>query len=88
MPLNLFMSTSTDLYVLLYSQSQNCFHIETASAMIRKNLRMYLNGKSGDYVTLAIGASHDEMHDLRRQIVAARNGGSVTDGLEWQEIDD
>ncbi|ECD3235395.1 hypothetical protein EZW88_13985 [Salmonella enterica subsp. enterica serovar Bredeney] len=87
MPSNLFISTSTDLYVLLYSQSQNCFHIETASAMIRKNLRMYLNGKSGDYVTLAMGSSRDEMHDLRRQIVAARNGGTVIDGLEWQEID-
>lgn len=56
--------------------------------MIRKNLRSYLNGKSGDYVTLAIGASRDEMHDLKRQIVAARNTGSVIDGLEWQEIDD
>ncbi len=55
--------------------------------MIRKNLRMYLNGKSGDYVTLAMGSSRDEMHDLRRQIVAARNGGTVIDGLEWQEID-
>ncbi|ECD2401262.1 hypothetical protein EW445_20210 [Salmonella enterica subsp. enterica serovar Newport] len=87
MPSNLFISTPTDLYVLLYSQSQNCFHIETASAMIRKNLRMYLNGKSGDYVTLAMGSSRDEMHDLRRQIVAARNGGTVIDGLEWQEIE-
>ncbi|GEM_PF-6035822 len=56
--------------------------------MIRKNLRMYLNGKSGDYVTLAIGSSRDEMHDLRRQIVAARNGGTVIDGLEWLEIDE
>ncbi|ECC1693751.1 hypothetical protein FNI78_14420 [Salmonella enterica subsp. salamae] len=87
MPSNLFISTPTDLYVLLYSQSQNCFHIETASAMIRKNLRMYLNGKSGDYVTLAMGSSRDEMHDLRRQIVAARNSGTVIDGLEWQETD-
>lgn len=85
---NLFMSAPTDLYVLLYSQSQNCFHIETASAMIRKNLRMYLNGKSGDYVTLAMGSSRDEMHDLRRQIVAARNAGTVIDGLEWQEVDE
>ncbi|MBE0071482.1 hypothetical protein FOT46_07240 [Citrobacter freundii] len=85
---SLFMASSADLYVLLYSESQKCFHIETTSAMIRKNLRMYLNGKSGDYVTLAMGSSRDEMHDLRRQIVAARNAGTVIDGLEWQEADD
>ncbi|EBY2669465.1 hypothetical protein GB832_18660 [Salmonella enterica] len=84
---NLFMASSADLYVLLYSESQGCFHIETASAMIRKNLRMYLTGKSGDYVVLAMGSSRDEMHDLRRQIVAARNDGAVIDGLEWQETD-
>lgn len=56
--------------------------------MIRKNLRMYLNGKSGDYVTLAIGASRDEMHDLRRQIIVARDAGAVIDGLEWREADE
>ncbi|BDB47337.1 hypothetical protein HIM67_004704 [Escherichia coli] len=35
---NFFMASSADLYVLLYSESQKCFHIETVSAMIDNQL--------------------------------------------------
>lgn len=60
------------MYVLLYSESQGCFHIETVAAMIDKNVRMYLDGRRGDYVTLAFGSTVEEMRDIRRQLVSRR----------------
>ncbi|ECJ2444976.1 hypothetical protein FNI96_20875 [Salmonella enterica subsp. diarizonae] len=69
---NLFMASSADLYVLLYSESQKCFHIETVAAMIDKNVRMYLDGRSGDYVTLTFGSTVEELREIRRQLVEKR----------------
>ncbi|EBZ9516038.1 hypothetical protein EH138_17795 [Salmonella enterica subsp. enterica serovar Eastbourne] len=77
MPSNLFISTPTDLYVLLYSESQKCFHIETVAAMVDKNVRMYLNGKSGDYVPLAFGATVEELREIRHQLVGKRGDTDV-----------
>ncbi|ECC9707406.1 hypothetical protein DS660_24635 [Salmonella enterica subsp. salamae] len=71
------MASSADLYVLLYSQSQNCFHIETVAAMIDKNARMYLDGRRGDYVTLAIGSTVEELREIRHRLVEQR-GDSVS----------
>ncbi len=69
---NLFMASSADMYVLLYSESQKCFHIETVSAMVERNVRMYLDGRSGDYVTLAFGSSVEELREIRSQLVEKR----------------
>lgn len=60
------------MYVLLYSASQDCFHIETVTAMVDKNIRMYLDGRRGDYITLAIGSTVEEMREIKRQLVARR----------------
>ena len=43
---NFFMVSSADLYVLLYSESQKCFHIETVSAMIDKMFACTLRGEA------------------------------------------
>lgn len=61
------------MYVLLYSESQRCFHIETVAAMIDKNIRMYLNGVSSDYIALAIGSTVEELRELRNQIIKKRS---------------
>ncbi|QSZ84725.1 hypothetical protein FYK26_09330 [Escherichia albertii] len=71
---NFFMASSADLYVLLYSESQKCFHIETVSAMIDKNVRMYLEGRSGDYVTIGIGSSVEELREIRGKLIEMRHG--------------
>ncbi|UMR98590.1 hypothetical protein AOY87_10100 [Escherichia coli] len=72
------MASSADLYVLLYSESQKCFHIETISAMVDKNVRMYLDRRSGDYVTLAFGSSVEELREIRRHLVARRGDIDVS----------
>lgn len=61
------------MYVLLYSASQDCFHIETVAAMVDKNIRMYLDARKGDYITLAIGSTVGEMREVKRQLVARRH---------------
>ncbi len=60
------------MYALLYSESQQCFHIETVDSMLNKNLHIYLKGKSCDYFTLAIGSTIEEMQAVKRQLVAKR----------------
>ncbi|OIN20905.1 hypothetical protein AO411_2031330 [Salmonella enterica subsp. enterica serovar Sarajane] len=66
------MASPTHLYVLLYSESQKYFHIETVAAMMDRNIRMYLDGSKGDYVTLAIGSTVEELREIKRQLVEKR----------------
>lgn len=42
---NLLMESFDELYVLLYSESQKCFRIDSVSHVIDKNIRMYLGEK-------------------------------------------
>lgn len=60
------------MYALLYSESQRYFHIETVAAMIDRNIRMYLDNRRGDYVTLAIGSTVEELREIKRQLVEKR----------------
>ncbi len=40
--------------------------------MVERNVRMYLDGRSGDYVTLAFGSSVEELREIRSQLVEKR----------------
>ncbi len=73
MPFNLSMASSADMYVLLYSASQDCFHIETVAAMVESNILRYLEGRKGDYITLAFGSTVEELYEIKRQLVTRRN---------------
>lgn len=42
--------------------------------MIDKNVRMYLEGRSGDYVTIGIGSSAEELREIRGKLVEMRHG--------------
>lgn len=48
------------LYVLLWSPSQKCFHIELVSEMILENIQVYYGNLPGDYIVLQITNSHEE----------------------------
>ncbi len=63
-----------DCYVLMYSQSQDCFHIEKASAMLDKNLSIFLKGRSVDYLPLAFGYTVEELHEIKRALIKQRDG--------------
>ena len=40
--------------------------------MVERNVRMYLDGRSGDYVTLAFGSSVEELREIRSQLIEKR----------------
>ncbi len=61
-------------YMFCYIANRECFHIETVSSMIDKNVRMYLEGRSGDYVTIGIGSSVEELREIRSKLVEMRHG--------------
>ncbi len=42
--------------------------------MIDKNVRMYLEGRSGDYVTIGIGSSVEELREIRIKLAEMRHG--------------
>ena len=42
--------------------------------MTDKNVRMYLEGRSGDYVTIGIGSSVEELREIRGKLVEMRHG--------------
>lgn len=67
------MNTDNDLYVLQYSESQGCFHIETVGLMLDKNLGIYLNRRKVDYIPLAIAATVDELRQIRERLISERD---------------
>ncbi len=42
--------------------------------MVDKNVRMYLDGRSGDYVTIGFGSSVEELREIRSKLVEMRRG--------------
>lgn len=63
-----------DCYVLMYSQSQGCFHIEKVSVMLDKNVRIFLRGKSVDYIPLAFAHTIEELHEIKSTLLIQRDG--------------
>lgn len=53
-------------YVLLWSQSQNAFHIERTLDMLEANRRAFLEDRRMDYVAVLHG-TRDECSDLADQ---------------------
>ena len=46
-------------FVALWSSSQQCFHIETCSEMVEKNLQAFAKNMAVDYVPLFFGRRED-----------------------------
>ncbi|MBA2503119.1 MAG: hypothetical protein H0V27_09590 [Pyrinomonadaceae bacterium] len=51
-----------EMFVVEYSRSQNCFHVESVGEMLAKNRRMLLDGESifTDYIPVALFATEQE----------------------------
>jgi len=51
------------LHVVLWSRSQQCFHIELVSQMIVRNMQICFEDRPIDYITLAFANSYEEATD-------------------------
>jgi len=56
-----------DQFVMLWSQSQNCFHIERVRDMYDANAMAFREDRRMDYVPLHIG-TEDECHALASKL--------------------
>ncbi|EAA5922556.1 hypothetical protein ELQ57_19440 [Salmonella enterica subsp. enterica serovar Teko] len=82
---NLLMESFDELYVLLYSESQKCFRIDSVSHVIDKNIRMYLGEKNNDYVSFAFAATVEELCETRDHLIEKRGDIAVPWFLVQQE---
>jgi hypothetical protein len=66
-------------YVLLWSQSQNCFHIERAIDMLAADADAFKENRRMDYVPLVIGKENecDAMANKLRPILRKREAAHV-----------
>ena len=65
----------SEIYVLLWSQSQNALHVETLDATFKSNADAFLEERRMDYVPLIIGDRDvvDEMAMAVRPTLSARH---------------
>lgn len=55
---------SNETFVVLWSNRQKSFHINTLGEMIEENLRAFHDGRSSDYVVLGIADSYREAAEM------------------------
>jgi hypothetical protein len=49
-----------DLYALLWSRRQNCFHVEPLSRTCQSGMKFFRDNATNDYLLIGIG-THDEV---------------------------
>ena len=73
-----------ELWNLLWSGSQQAFHIERVSDTRKANLSAFLESRRMDYVTMLVGTDdecHAEADRLRPHLHAQRRSREVTQGV-------
>ena len=68
-----------ELWVLLYSHRQQCFHIETLQETIRYGLGAFKSQSGNDYIVLFMAESQDECHEFRAKIADENNKPRTTE---------
>ena len=58
---------STDIWVCEYSQTQNCFHIDTLDRTIAINRQGVACGQAADYILLHVARSSEEALAFAKQ---------------------
>jgi len=53
-----------DLYVVEWSPSQRCFHLQTVIEMVRDNLNVLMGKSITDYLCVGVFESYDQASDF------------------------
>lgn len=64
-------------WMVLWSESQGCFHINFATDELHKNIDAYLRRRSGDWITLTICETHDKAQAFVEHARALRDVGGL-----------
>ena len=57
-----------ELFVVSWSKSQNCFHIEKFDSMLDANSKIFMKDATVDYIPLAIAGTHEEAFEISKLI--------------------
>lgn len=69
------MADNAEIWVLLWSQRQNCLHVEPETLMFARNRDKFAGDRQGDYVTMFAGTRTeiDAAADALRRTIADRD---------------
>lgn len=62
-----------NIYVLEYSPSQGCFHIETLNEMLNGNLSNLFRNNNADYIAISISTDREKLYCLSDQLKQLRD---------------
>ena len=71
------MEITESTYVVLWSPSQKCFHVETFDSMLATNRKIFAEQNKGDYIILSLARSHDEASEIVLKLRMSRPVTSV-----------
>lgn len=67
------MFNYSNLFVLLWSPSQKCFHCETLDRTIETGVKTYFSDhRPQDYIVIAVTESHEEAATIRLELLAKK----------------
>ncbi|CNB09103.1 MULTISPECIES: hypothetical protein [Yersinia pseudotuberculosis complex] len=72
------MEIKGDFYVLMHSEAQDLFYIETMGDMFYKNVGIFLKRKTVDYIPIAAAATIEELQEIKSRLIDTRNSVTTT----------
>lgn len=66
------MEIKGDFYVLLHSESQDAFVVDTMLGMVMKNVGAYVKGRTSDYIVLAMADTEEDLLLHKEKILELR----------------
>lgn len=71
-----------DIWVVEYSESQKCFHVETIKEMVDRNIDLMFKSKLVDYVPLMLSPG---IHEANQFIEKLKLKMVAIHGEEWRD---
>ena len=66
------MEIKGDFFVLLHSESQDCFAVEKMSDMVIKNINVFIKGAEVDYIVVAVADTKEGLEERKLKLLELR----------------
>jgi hypothetical protein len=68
------MEIKGDFFVLLHSESQDGYIVDTMSGMVMKNMEAFTKGRSSDYIVIAMASTEESLNEQKKKLTKLRAG--------------
>jgi hypothetical protein len=68
------MEIKGDFFVLLHSESQDGYLVDTMSGMVMKNMEAFTKGRSSDYIVIAMASTEESLNEQKKKLTKLRAG--------------